>query len=114
MNDADGDRVNSLWTVTGGSAAIEDPTSVSTEVVLSGASPDMPDECTEELYSFVLTTTDCTGAETSETVTHTVRCCGYSDGSSGGGTGGGYYGGGYYGGGYYGGYYDPWGFYGYW
>ena len=115
VNDPDGDQVHTLWTVTDGSADIEDPTSVSTPVVLSGANPEMPDECAENTYTFTLSATDCTGAITTETVTHTVTCCGYTstpdpdaDSDADADADGGYYDGGYYDGGYYYGGYGPW------
>ena len=95
VNDPDADTVETIWTVTEGSAAIEDPTSISTTVVLSGASPETVGECSANTYTFTLTATDCTGEQSSESVTHTVSCCGVSSGGgSGGGTGGGT--GGYY------------------
>jgi len=89
VNDPDGDKFDILWTVSDGSAAIDDPTSLNTEVVLSSATPDVPGECSETTYSFVLTATDCTGAVTSEEVTHTVSCCGVAPDVPGGDDGGG-------------------------
>ena len=78
---------------------------------MSGASADVPGECIDNTYTFTLTTTDCTGAVTTETVTHTVQCCGYTESGDDGGSGGGVtdpYGYGGYG---YGGY---WGYGYYW
>jgi hypothetical protein len=77
VSDPDRDSVNTEWTVIDGSAAIHDPNSLTTTVVLSGAQPDEPEACTDTEYSFQLSATDCTGAVSAQTVTHTVTCCGY-------------------------------------
>ena len=77
--DADGDSVTTMWTVTSGSATIDDPTSLSTDVTLTGAAPSEPGACEEIDYVFTLTATDCSGKSSSNTVTVTVDCCGVED-----------------------------------
>jgi len=78
INDPDNDTVSYTWTVEAGAAAIHSPNNLETSVVLSGAEPSAPDTCDENEYRFRLTAVDCTGAESSQTVTHIVNCCGYA------------------------------------
>jgi hypothetical protein len=78
INDPDNDTVTYTWTAETAGAAIHSPNNLETAVVLSGAQPTAPDECEPNTYRFRLTAVDCTGAESSQTVTHTVNCCGYT------------------------------------
>jgi hypothetical protein len=78
IHDPDGDTVEFEWSVVSGAAAIHNPSNLETTAVLSAAQPDMPDLCEPNDYVFRLTAVDCTGQESSQTVTHTVNCCGYT------------------------------------
>ena len=78
INDPDNDTVSLQWTAESDGIAIHNPTSLETAVVFSGAQPTEPGACEPNEYTMRLTATDCTGASTSQTVTHVVNCCGYS------------------------------------
>ena len=78
VNDPDADTVSLLWTAESDGIAIHSPTSLETAVVFSGAAPSEPGACEPNVYTMRLTATDCTGASTSQLVTHIVNCCGYS------------------------------------
>ena len=78
VNDPDADTVSLLWTAESDGVAIHSPTTLETAVVLSGAAPSEPGACEPNVYTMRLTATDCTGASTSQVVTHIVNCCGYS------------------------------------
>jgi hypothetical protein len=77
ISDPDGDTVEYQWSVVDGSAAIHNPSALSTTAVLSGAQPAAPEACEPNNYTFRLTAVDCTGQESSQVVTHTINCCGY-------------------------------------
>jgi hypothetical protein len=78
INDPDNDTITYSWAAESSGAAIHSPNSLETSVVLSGAQPTAPDECEETEYRFRLTAEDCTGATSSQAVTHTITCCGYT------------------------------------
>ncbi|MEC7945993.1 MAG: PKD domain-containing protein [Myxococcota bacterium] len=77
--DADGDPLVYAWTVLDGDATIADPAALTTTVRLEGAEPTEPSACEDTTYEFQLQVTDCTGAESTSTVTYTASCCGISD-----------------------------------
>lgn len=76
VNDPDGDTVSFTWSSVSGSSVIPTPNRLSTTAVVSGAQPTAPGECEPNTYEFRLTAVDCAGQESSQTVTHTVNCCG--------------------------------------
>ena len=78
VNDPDADTMKLEWTSESDGIAIHSPNSLETAVVLSGAQPSEPGACEPNEYTLRLTATDCTGAETSQVVTHIVNCCGYT------------------------------------
>ena len=78
VNDPDADTVSLQWTAESDGIAIHSPTSLETAVVLSGSQPSEPGACEPNEYTMRLTATDCTGASTSQLVTHIVNCCGYT------------------------------------
>ncbi len=77
INDPDDDTMTYGWTAESDGIAIHSPSSLETSIVLSGSQPSEPDLCEPNEYTLRLTATDCTGASTSQTVTHIVNCCGY-------------------------------------
>jgi len=77
INDPDDDTMTYGRTAESDGIAIHSPDSLETAVVLSGSQPSEPDLCEPNEYTLRLTATDCTGASTSQTVTHIVNCCGY-------------------------------------
>ncbi len=77
ISDPDNDTLTYAWTAESDGVAIHSPNNLETSVVLSGAQPSEPDLCELNEYTMRLTAKDCTGAETSQTVTHIVSCCGY-------------------------------------
>lgn len=79
ISDPDRDPFTIEWTVLEGSASIADPTSVQTTAILSDAEPTEPGECEDVEYKFQLRSVDCTGAETKDSITFTVTCCGVTD-----------------------------------
>jgi len=76
VNDPDGDTVDYTWSSVSGSSVISTPNRLSTTAIVSGAQPTAPGECEPNTYEFRLTAVDCTGQESSQTVIHTVNCCG--------------------------------------
>jgi len=78
VNDPDSDTLTLQWTAESDGIAIHSPNSLETSVVFSGAQPSEPGACEPNEYTMRLTATDCTGASTSQVVTHIVNCCGYS------------------------------------
>ena len=76
VSDPDGDVVTHSWTVLDGDATVTDPSSLTTMVVLEGAEPSEPNVCDSTTYELQLSATDCPGAESTDTVTLTVNCCG--------------------------------------
>ena len=77
ISDPDGDTLTYSWRGLSDGIAIHSPNNLETAVVLSGAQPVEPDLCEPTEYTLELTAKDCTGAETSQTVTHVISCCGY-------------------------------------
>jgi len=82
VTDADGDPLIYTWTVESGDAVIASPNTLSTNVTLEGIEPEEAGACASEEYRFRLTVTDCTGAQTSDTVRFQATCCGVEDSSS--------------------------------
>lgn len=76
VTDPDGDVYTHVWNVIDGDATVTDPTSLTTMVVLEGAEPTEPNVCDSTTYELQLSVTDCPGAETTDSVTLTVNCCG--------------------------------------
>lgn len=76
INDPDGDTVQYSWSVESGTSVIASPNRLVTTATVSNAQPTGPDACEPNSYTFRLTATDCTGQESSQTVTHIVNCCG--------------------------------------
>ena len=76
ISDADNDGFSYSWSVVEGNAQIDDPSSMMTDVTMSGMVPSGPSVCVDTLYRFALTATDCTGAETVDVLPITVSCCG--------------------------------------
>ena len=77
ISEPDNDTLSYSWSAESDGIAIHSPESLETSVVLSGSQPSEPDLCEPTEYTLRLTATDCTGSSTSQTVTHTVTCCGY-------------------------------------
>jgi len=77
ISDPDNDTLSYSWSAESDGIAIHNPESLETSIVLSGSQPSEPDLCESNEYTLRLTATDCTGSSTSQTVTHTVTCCGY-------------------------------------
>lgn len=80
--DADGDPLTYQWTVEEGDATIGSPNSLLTQVTLENIEPEEAGACATVEYRFRLTVTDCTGAQTSDTVRFQTSCCGVEDSSS--------------------------------
>ena len=79
ISDPDRDPFSTEWSVLDGSATINEPGQLQTTAILSDAAPVEPRECEDFEYRFQLRSVDCTGAETTDTVTYTVTCCGVTD-----------------------------------
>ena len=77
ISDPDGDTVQFSWVSESGSASVPAPNRLSTSAIVAGARPSAPDACESTNYTFRLNAVDCTGQESSQTVTHSVSCCGY-------------------------------------
>lgn len=84
VSDLDDDPVSLMWTFKGeADASILSPTDLSTTVQVAGATPLEPLSCTDTVYTFELTGTDCPGAIDQDTMTVTVTCCGINPPDSG-------------------------------
>jgi hypothetical protein len=77
--DADGDPIVISWEVLSGYAVITDPSALNTVVTLSESEPEEPGACTETVYEFQLTVSDCFGDVVTDIVTYTVTCCGIEE-----------------------------------
>ena len=76
VSDPDGDILTHVWSVLEGDATITDPNSLTTMVVLEGAEPSEPGVCDSTEYQIQLAAVDCPGAESTDSLTITVNCCG--------------------------------------
>lgn len=79
VTDDDGDPFTVLWTLDEGTATIDSPTALSTQVTLKKATAVEPGQCEENEYVFRLTATDCTGESDEDVVSIVVNCCGVED-----------------------------------
>ena len=82
VNDVDGDPLNYVWTVEEGDATIANASSLLTTVTIENLEPEEAGACATLEAVFRLTVTDCTGAQTSDTVRMQSTCCGVEDSSS--------------------------------
>jgi hypothetical protein len=81
-NDVDGDPLTYTWTVESGDATISSPNGLSSTVTLENVEPEEAGSCATLDYRFRLTVTDCTGAQTTDTVRFSATCCGVEDTSA--------------------------------
>lgn len=79
ISDPDRDPYSIEWSVLEGNATIASTGTLQTTAVLSDAEPTEPGECEDVEFKFQLRSQDCTGAETKDTISYTVTCCGVSD-----------------------------------
>jgi hypothetical protein len=80
--DADNDPFAIQWTVVSGSATIEDPTSLLTNLVLADITTSEPYYCSQNQVLLQLRVTDCTGGVTQANAAVTAECCGIPSTSS--------------------------------
>ncbi len=76
VSDADGDPLSYQWYVMSGDATLEDPSDMTTEVLLSGASVDSVGACETTTYELELVAEDCPGGSAADGITISVNCCG--------------------------------------
>lgn len=77
VTDAESDPYTVLWTEGEGSVEFTGPTdAVQTQVYLTGASPEEADACAVNVYTAVLSATDCPQDVGTDTLTINVVCCG--------------------------------------
>ena len=76
VTDGDGDPISYQWYVMSGDATLDDPTSLTTDVTLSGASVDTAGACETTTYELELVAQDCPGGSAADALTITVNCCG--------------------------------------
>ncbi len=76
ISDADGDSISYQWYVMSGDATLADETSLTSDVVLSGASASEPNACETTTYELELVAQDCPGGAAADALTITVNCCG--------------------------------------
>ena len=80
--DSDNDPFTSQWTLISGSASIENPTSLLTNLSLEDLTTSEPYYCSQNQVLLQLTVTDCTGGVTQANAAVTAECCGIPSTSS--------------------------------
>ena len=64
------------WRLSDGAGEIDSPSTLTSEVTLTGVTVDGPAECTEDAHVLSLRVTGCDGEVTTDSIVVTTNCCG--------------------------------------